>query len=133
MTSMPTPPRRGRVVIGVDTHKSVHAAAALDDFGAVLATGTFTADRTGYAELIEWARRLGHVLTFAIEGTGSYGAGLTAAVRRSDIGVVEVIRTDRHDRRCAVSQTSSTPKTPRAQYSVDTPAPPRKLPMAPWR
>ncbi len=99
MTSMPTPPRRGRVVIGVDTHKFVHAAAALDDFGAVLATGTFTADRAGYAEPIEWARRLGHILTFAIEGTGSYGAGLTAAVRRSDIGVIEVMRTDRRDRR----------------------------------
>lgn len=99
MTSMPTPPRRGRVVIGVDTHKFVHAAAALDDFGAVLATETFTADRAGYAELIDWARRLGHILTLAIEGTGSYGAGLTAAVRRSDIGVVEVMRTDRRDRR----------------------------------
>jgi transposase len=35
-------------------------------------------------------------LTFAIEGTGSYGAGLTAAVRRRD---VEVLRTDRRDRR----------------------------------
>lgn len=52
-----------------------------------------------YAELITWASRLGHILTFAIEGTGSYGAGLTAAVRRSDIGVVEVMRTDRRDRR----------------------------------
>lgn len=99
MTSMATTPRRGRVVIGVDTHKFVHVAAAFDDFGAVLDTGTFQADRAGYAELIEWASHPGHILTFAIEGTGSYGAGLTAAVRRSDIGVVEVMRTDRRDRR----------------------------------
>jgi hypothetical protein len=35
----------------------------------------------------------------AFEKTGSYGAGLTAAVRRRDIGVVEVMRTDRRDRR----------------------------------
>jgi hypothetical protein len=27
-------------------------------------------------------------LTFTIEGTGSYGAGLTAAVRRRDVGVL---------------------------------------------
>ena len=99
MSSMPTSPRRGRVVIGVDTHKFVHVAAALNDFGAVVDTGKFTADRVGYAELIGWASRLGHILTFAIEGTGSYGAGLTAAVRRSGIGVVEVMRTDRRDRR----------------------------------
>jgi transposase len=38
-------------------------------------------------------------VTFAIEGTGSYGAGLTAAVRCRDIGVIEVMRTDRRDRR----------------------------------
>ena len=42
---------------------------------------------------------MGHKLTFAIEGTGSYGAGLTGAVRRRDIGVIEVMRTDRRDRR----------------------------------
>ncbi|WP_406230385.1 IS110 family transposase [Nocardia sp. NBC_01009] len=96
---MTNPPRRGRVVIGVDTHKHFHVAAALDDFGGVLATGKFTADRTGYQELIDWATSLGHLRTFAIEGTGSYGAGLTAAVRRADIGVIEVLRTDRRDRR----------------------------------
>lgn len=38
-------------------------------------------------------------MTFGIEGTGSYGAGLTSAVRRRDIGTVEVVRTDRRDRR----------------------------------
>jgi Transposase len=77
----------------------IHVAAALDDFGGVLDTGKFSADRAGYAELIDWASRLGHIVTFAIEGTGSYGAGRVAAVRRSGIGVVEVMRTDRRDRR----------------------------------
>ena len=99
MTSMNPDRRRGRVVIGVDTHKYVHVAVALDDFGAVVGTGKFSADRGGYEELIDWALRLGHLLRFAIEGTGSYGAGLTAAVRRRDIGVIEVMRTDRRDRR----------------------------------
>lgn len=86
-------------MIGVDTHKYIHVAVALDDFGGVLGTGKFTADSAGYQELIDWAARFGHQLTFAIEGTGSYGAGLTAAVGRRDIGVVEVMRTDRRDRR----------------------------------
>jgi transposase len=91
--------RRHRVVIGVDTHKYVHVAVALDEFGGVIDTQRFAADRAGYSRLIDWAAGLGRQLTFAIEGTGSYGAGLTAGVRRRDIGVMEVLRTDRRDRR----------------------------------
>src|SRR4051794_4711165 len=91
--------RRHRVVIGVDTHKYVHVAVALDEFGGVIQAQRFAADRAGYAQLIDWAAGLGRRLTFAIEGTGSYGAGLTSAIRRRDIGVIEVMRTDRRDRR----------------------------------
>jgi transposase len=92
-------PRRRRVVIGVDTHKHVHVAVALDAIGGRL-DAQFVADSSGYQQLIEWALAFGaKQLTFAIEGTGSYGAGLTAAVRRRDVGVVEVLRTDRRDRR----------------------------------
>jgi transposase len=96
---MPTIARTSRVVIGVDTHKHLHVAAALDELGAVLDTSTFGADQTGYRELIDWANRLGDRVTFGIEGTGTYGAGLATAVRRSGATVVEVMRTDRHDRR----------------------------------
>lgn len=99
MTRMTHDGPRGRVVIGVDTHKHVHVAAALSDVGAVLETRRFPADAAGYQELIAWAKGLGHLLTFAIEGTGSYGAGLTSAVHRSGIGAIEVMRTDRRDRR----------------------------------
>jgi transposase len=90
---------RRRVVIGVDTHKHLHVAVALDELGVVLDRQRFAADRAGYEALLDWAAGLGGRLTFAIEGTGSYGAGLTSAVRRRDIGVVEVMRTDRRDRR----------------------------------
>jgi transposase len=100
MTSMTQDPRRWRIVIGIDTHKYFHVAVALDSIGGLLDTRTFPADRAGYEQLLDWAIALGAgKLTFAIEGTGSYGAGLTAAVRRRDIGVVEVMRTDRRDRR----------------------------------
>lgn len=99
MTSMIPVPAHRRVIIGVDTHKYVHAAVAIDDLGAVLDSRTFPADSCGYAQLIDWSLTLGGRLTFGIEGTGSYGAGLTSAVRRRDIGVIEVVRTDRRDRR----------------------------------
>ena len=36
------------VIIGVDTHKDVHAAVAINSLGAQLAAATFPANRTGY-------------------------------------------------------------------------------------
>jgi len=39
------------------------------------------------------------IYAFGIEGTGSYGAGLTSAVRRAGHRVVEVNRQDRRTRR----------------------------------
>jgi transposase len=47
MTIMPTDTRDGRVIVGVDTHKDFHAAAVLDERGAMVGTGTFDADSAG--------------------------------------------------------------------------------------
>ncbi|QNI06580.1 IS110 family transposase [Mycobacterium kubicae] len=95
---MPTMPPPSRVVVGVDTHKDVHAAAVVDVGGALLATASFGADREGYRALIEWAAQFGTVLRFGIEGTGSYGRGLASAVRRHGHEVIEVARPNRQDR-----------------------------------
>ena len=68
-------------VIGVDTHRDTLAAAALSPVGGILAQTATRADATGYQQLLEFAdtqtpsgpaRRC-----WAVEGTGSYGAGLT--------------------------------------------------------
>jgi len=64
------------VVIGVDTHKDTHTAAAVSSTGAVLAHLTVPADPKGYLRLIAFGRRHQAGL-WAIEGTGSFGAGLT--------------------------------------------------------
>lgn len=98
MTSMPTMAPSSRVVIGVDTHKHVHAAAVLDDRGALLGSAVFDADSAGYRALIGWSTQFGTPLRFGIEGTGSYGRGLASAVRRGGHDVVEVARPDRADR-----------------------------------
>jgi transposase len=87
------------IIIGVDTHKYVHVAVAIDLVGARLASCSASADRTGYAELVAWARALGAIGAFGIEGTGSYGVGLTSFVRRQAIRVVEVNHCDRRKRR----------------------------------
>src|SRR5215213_4554230 len=67
-----------RVVIGgIDTHKDLHVAAVLDVHGALLETEQFPTTRAGYRQLQNWLQRFGEVRCIGIEGTGSYGAGIT--------------------------------------------------------
>src|SRR5437764_846056 len=74
------------VAIGVDTHKEVHVAVALDALGAQLDSQEIATTPAGYLRLLSWARELG-VSAFAIEGTGSYGAGLVRFLERAgDMG-----------------------------------------------
>ncbi|MFI6985506.1 IS110 family transposase [Embleya sp. NPDC050154] len=89
----------GKVVVGVDTHKYVHTAVAVDVVGGVQGTTGVPADRGGYQQLDTWARRFGRVLAFGVEGTGSYGAGLASHLRRHGHKPVEVNRPDRRVRR----------------------------------
>jgi len=86
------------VVVGVDTHKHTHTAAAVSSTGAVIDHLTVSADRRGYRRLIDFAERHG-VAEWAIEGTGSFGAGLTTALLENGHKVVEVDRPERPARR----------------------------------
>ena len=98
MTSMQDESRRRRVVVGVDTHKHIHVAVALDELGGRIDARSFAADRSGYEQLIDWASSLGREVVFGVEGTGSYGAG-GVGDPAPHIGILEVLRTDRRDRR----------------------------------
>jgi transposase len=84
---------------GVDTHADVHVAAALDPVGGLLGVREFPVTPAGYAGLLAWLGGFGTVCLVGIEGTGSYGAGLTRHVTAAGIRVVEVDRSDRQDRR----------------------------------
>jgi transposase len=86
------------VAIGVDTHKEVHVAVALDGFGAQLDSQEIPATLAGYRRLLCWAQELG-VPAFAIEGRGSYGAGLVRFLERADVAVYECERPRRQERR----------------------------------
>src|SRR4051812_33783544 len=88
-----------KLVIGGDTHKHLHVAVVLDQFGARLGELTISADSAGYAALAEWAEQLGRVGVFGIEGTGSYGVGLASFLRRRGHTIIEVNRGDRRGRR----------------------------------
>ena len=98
---IPTPPDARTVIVGVDTHKHVHVAVAIDSWGIRLRDHAFVVDSGGYQALITWAETHGRIDAFGIEGTGSYGVGLARAVRRAGHRVVEVNRGDRRTRRAA--------------------------------
>jgi transposase len=75
------------VIIGVDTHKHAHAAVALTALGARLRTITIPASRKGYQELEAWAQAFGPVRAYGVEGSGSYGAGLSRFLQASGHGI----------------------------------------------
>ena len=45
---MTTPPDTRKVIVGVDTHKHVHVAVAIDSWGIRLRDHAFVADSGGY-------------------------------------------------------------------------------------
>jgi transposase len=83
---------------GVDTHADAHVAAALDHIGGLLGTRSFPTTRAGYTGLLAWLQGFGTVGLVGVEGTGSYGAGLTRYLVAAGVKVVEVDRSDRQDR-----------------------------------
>jgi transposase len=86
------------VILGVDTHLDFHAAVAMDHLGRRL--GEFSVPTTvkGYERLLCWAEDFGHVRCVGVEGTSSYGAGLTRHLRARSIEVLEVERPERRRR-----------------------------------
>lgn len=109
MTSMTTAPRQRQhhpagevhveVFAGVDTHKELHGAAVIDPTETVLGTRSFPTTRQGYRQMLTWIRSHGDLVRVGIEGTGSYGAGLTRHLAKADVTILEVDRPDRSDRR----------------------------------
>lgn len=88
------------VVAGVDTHADSNTASVCDLLGRRLGIETFPTTATGNQQLVAWITGLGTPSAVGVEGTGSYGAGLTRALQAADITVWEINRAsrDRHGR-----------------------------------
>ena len=83
---------------GVDTHADAHVAAALDHIGGLLGIESFPTTPAGYAGLLAWLQVSARSALVGVEGTGSYGAGLTRHLVAAGVKVVEVDRSDRQER-----------------------------------
>jgi transposase len=88
-------------VIGVDTHRDSHAAAIVAaPSGALELETAIVANPVGYKRLLGFARRhAGGRRVWAIESSGSFGAGLAAFLLEHGEWVVEVERPARPARR----------------------------------
>jgi transposase len=91
------------LVAGVDTHRDTHAVALCDQLGRVLAERHAPATPGGYAAVLAWAldHAAGQPLTWAVEGTRSYGLGLARHLAGHGQQVTEIDRTTRAGHRRA--------------------------------
>jgi transposase len=115
-------------VIGVDTHRDEHVLAVVAaPAGAVVAGRAVRANARGYRETLRFAARYASGRrAFAIEGSGSYGAGLARYLGERGETVLEVSRTPRTERRLrGKDDPLDAARTARAALASDTLALPR--------
>jgi transposase len=87
-------------IVGVDPHRDSHSLAVVKIVsGAVVFESTIDANSAGYAQALSLAEEHARGRrAFAIEGTGSFGAGLTRFLVGRDEWVLEVSRLRRERR-----------------------------------
>ena len=93
-----TPNTEVAVILGVDTHLDFHVAVAVDHLGRRLGESSVPTSVKGYERLLRWAEGFGPLRCAGVEGTSSYGAGLTRHLKARGIEVLEVER-PKHRRR----------------------------------
>jgi transposase len=88
-------------VVGIDTHRDVHEAELAAPNGALLSRLQVPNSSAGFAQLLSWINKSapGPKVLVAVEGTRSYGIGLTRALATAGLQVVECEQPARKDRR----------------------------------
>jgi transposase len=115
-------------VVGVDTHRDEHVLAAVAaPAGAVVARQAVAANARGYRETLRFAEQYAPgSRAWAIEGTGSYGAGLARYLATHGETVLEISRTLRSERRLSgKDDTLDASRIARAALASETLALPR--------
>jgi transposase len=114
-------------IIGVDPHRDSHAVAVIEvRNGAVVFEASVVADSSGYAEALRFGEQ--HApgrRAFAIEGAGSYGAGLTRFLSDRGECVFEVARLRRERRSGGKTDALDAVRAARAVLAQKRPIKPR--------
>lgn len=85
-------------VVGIDTHKDEHVVCALDERGYAYFKGSFPATRKGYEEIAKEFGAPSPDIVFAIEGTSSYGTGISRYLTSLGQTVLEAVHPHRDKR-----------------------------------
>jgi len=88
-----------QIIVGVDTHKDVHVAAAIDVNGRLLGHHSVATTEKGCNDLHRWALSFAPLVRYGVEGTGSYGAGLSRYLHTQGSTVLEIRGPNRKLRR----------------------------------
>jgi transposase len=114
-------------VVGVDPHRDAHAIAVVEvRTRVVVVESSVAADSGGYAEALRVAAQ--HApgrRAFAIEGTGSFGAGLTRFLAGHGEQVFEVGRLRREPRSGGKTDALDAVRAARSVFEQKRPATPR--------
>jgi hypothetical protein len=113
-------------VVGVDPHRDAHAIAVVEvRTGVVVVESSVAADRGGYAEALRVADEHAGRRAFAIEGAGSFGAGLTRFLAEQGEQVFEIGRLRRERRSGGKTDALDAVQAARAVLEQKRPATPR--------
>ncbi len=114
-------------IVGVDPHRDSHALAVVEVVsGVVVFEATVEANSDGYARALELVNEHGPACrAFAIEGTGSFGAGLTRFLTCHGERVLEVGRLRRERRSGGKSDALDAVRAARSVLGQQRPAIPR--------
>ena len=114
-------------VVGVDPHRDSHALGVVEArSGVVVYEASVTADSSGYAQALRVAEQ--HApgrRAFAVEGSGSYGAGLTRFLTGRGEQVFEVGRLRRERRSGGKTDALDAVRSARSVLTKNRPAIPR--------
>lgn len=114
------------VTVGIDTHRDTNVAAVLDCRGRLLGTEAFPTTAAGHRALAGWAHGFGPIAAVGVEGTGSWGVGITRYLTNSGVRCREVNRPNRqHRRRHGKSDTADAIAAARAVQAHDAAGAPR--------
>ena len=114
-------------VVGVDPHRDTHSLAVVDvRSGGVVFEATAIADGEGYARVLRLAdQHAAGRRAFAVEGAGSFGAGLTRFLASQGEQVLEVGRLPRERRSGGKTDALDAIRAARAVLGQTRPARPR--------
>ena len=78
---------------GIDSHKDTIHVAVITGVGQPVADREFPTTLAGYRRAVAWLIELGPLHAVGVEGTSSYGVGITTELLAAGLRVVEVNRT----------------------------------------